>query len=145
MADERDEFALLNFQIEILDDHRLAFRRRINLCEVRQLDVVAHELTFTDSSFCSCLRIGVLRQLVIVRGMFKSSGLMSGKISFLVMAVWRSCFELSMNSTISRRSCLKCGSRLMDLRSRGRGISTVNDGPSVAPGPAVSGMIRSAR
>jgi hypothetical protein len=34
MPDERDEFALLNLEVEILDDDRRAFRRGVNLREV---------------------------------------------------------------------------------------------------------------
>ena len=62
-----------------------------------------------------------------------------------VIAVWWLPRDPSRNSINPRRSSLKRGSWLIALRSRGRGISTVKDGPSVAPGPAVSGTMRSAR
>ncbi len=45
---------------------------------------------------------------------------------------------------MSRRSVWKRGSWFISRRSRGRSMSTVNDGPSHARGPVCSGMMRSA-
>src|SRR5882757_3454085 len=104
MADERDEFTLFDVQVEILDDDRLAFRRRINLCQLGQFDVIAH--ISTVSSLISPARFGLGRPEKMRGGRSKSSGSMSGKISFFVMDVCRSPLESSMNVINSRRISL---------------------------------------
>src|ERR1043165_3418085 len=143
MANQRDELAFANRKIEIFDDRRRAFGRRVNFREIGNDQVIAHEPISTVSFLISRLRIGCLRGENQFRAIDKSSGSISGSESVRETLTFERAFELSRKSTTERRISLKRGSWLMALRSRGRGIVTGMPGPRVAQGPALSGMMRS--
>src|SRR4051812_2925355 len=143
MTDEGDEFAFANREIEIFDDGGRPLWCRINLSQIRNNQVVAHEPISIVSFLISRLRIGCLRGENQLRGTDKSSGSMSGSESVRGTLTFEREFELSRKSTTDRRISLKRGSWLMALRSRGRGMVTGILGPNIAHGPALNGMMRS--
>src|SRR5260221_4626901 len=111
MADQTDEFALSDAQVEILDDDSRPVRRRVRFRQIGKFDVVAH--TSTSTSLISPRRIG-FPERPCRRGTDRFSGSMSGSTSRLVTAVWWSTRESMRNSIRPFRISLKLGSRLID-------------------------------
>src|SRR4051812_8977594 len=143
MANQADELSLFDREIKVLHDHRRALRAGIHLRYLGQNNVIAHS-TSTGSRLISLRRIGLLRPEKGFRGTLRSSGSISGSNNFFVTTVTGLPPAPSRKSSTRCRISLNRGSWLIALRSRGRGRFTGMEGPSVAFGPALSGIIRSA-
>src|SRR4051812_10739286 len=143
MADQAHELSLFDREVKILHNHRGTFGAGVNFGYSGQDNIIAHS-TSTGSRLISRRRIGVLRREKGFRGMLRSSGSMSGRSSFFVTTVTGLPPGPSRKSSTLWRISLNRGSWLIALRSRGRGRFTGMEGPRVAFGPALSGMIRSA-
>src|SRR6266567_6365770 len=108
MADETDELTSLNAQVEVPHNYLRTFWGRIDLAEVRKLNVIAHSIWMV-SCLISVRRTGV-RRPPRARGNDRSSGSISGRINFRVVTGCCLLRELRRKSLTSRRNCLKCGS-----------------------------------
>jgi hypothetical protein len=97
------------------------------------------------ASACSAWRIRMTLASVGERLGASERGVSTG--SGITCAPWpasRPCARPSRCCVISARNAWKRSSWFIARRSRGRGTSTTNDGPSRARGPVSSGMMRSA-
>ena len=137
MADQRDELALADVELESFDDGQRTLAASDRPCDVVELDEL----------------VGVRQRLRLVgRAHGFRHEVRRGDRHDVRQLHARLRPAPASRAPTSSRYCVICGAQLpilrdrdsRALRSRGRGRFTLNSRPSVARGPGVSGMMRSA-